>query len=358
MRVLITGICGFVGCQLALRLREHISELDVFGVDNLSRPGSWLNVATLQHCGIRVLHGDIRCSSDLASIPQIDWVIDAAANPSVIAGVDDRTNSRQLVETNLGGTINLLELCRERTAGLILLSTSRVYSIPPLAAVKTHVVQDAFVPTTDQLFPPGLSPLGISEDFSTASPVSLYGATKLASEHLALEYAEAFGFPVFVNRCGVLAGAGQFAQPSQGIFAFWIHSFRERRPLRYIGFDGGGYQVRDCLHPTDLAKLIAMQLTQSTVGKPRVLNVAGGRDNSMSLRQLTGWCESRFQRMPVGTEPISRPYDLPWLVLDSQQTADVWNWRVETPLTAILTEIADFADQHPDWLSLTSGEVR
>ena len=50
---------------------------------------------------------------------------------------------------------------------------------------------------------------GIAEEFSTASPVSLYGSTKLASEVLATEYGAAFGFPVRINRCGVLAGAGQ-----------------------------------------------------------------------------------------------------------------------------------------------------
>jgi len=57
---------------------------------------------------------------------------------------------------------------------------------------------------------------------STQAPISLYGSTKLACEVLALECGEAFGFPVWVNRCGVLAGAGQFGTPDQGIFAFWV----------------------------------------------------------------------------------------------------------------------------------------
>jgi CDP-paratose 2-epimerase len=65
--------------------------------------------------------------------------------------------------------------------------------------------------------------------------------------------AKAFDFPVHVNRCGVLAGAGQFGKADQGIFAFWVHSYRNKRPLKFIGFDGAGHQVRDCLHPSDLA---------------------------------------------------------------------------------------------------------
>ena len=42
-------------------------------------------------------------------------------------------------------------------------------------------------------------------------------------ETLALEYGEAFGLPVLINRCGVLAGAGQFGRTDQGIFAYWIN---------------------------------------------------------------------------------------------------------------------------------------
>ena len=86
-------------------------------------------------------------------------------------------------------------------------------------------------------------------DFSTAAPVSLYGATKLASEIMALEYGGAFDFPVWITRCGVLAGAGQFGTPAQGIFAFWVNAHLRRRPLRYIGFNGTGYQARDAFHP-------------------------------------------------------------------------------------------------------------
>ena len=47
----------------------------------------------------------------------------------------------------------------------------------------------------------------------------------------------------------MLSGAAQFGKADQGIFAFWLHSWREQRPLKYIGFNGQGYQVRHCLHP-------------------------------------------------------------------------------------------------------------
>jgi CDP-paratose 2-epimerase len=175
--------------------------------------------------GIKFLHGDIRLASDFETMPRVDWVIDAAANPSVLAGVDGLTSSRQLVEHNLQGTVNILEYCRRSGAGFVLLSTSRVYSIASLAEIAVEPVDEAFRLKPDQQLPYGLSETGVSESFSTTPPLSLYGSTKLASEILALEYGETYGFPVWINRCGVLAGAGQFGRSDQGIFAYWINAW-------------------------------------------------------------------------------------------------------------------------------------
>jgi len=78
------------------------------------RPGSETNRLKLKRAGIRVIHGDVRQASDFETLPDVDWVIDAAANPSVMAGVDGRSSSRQLVEHNLCGTLNILEYCRAK----------------------------------------------------------------------------------------------------------------------------------------------------------------------------------------------------------------------------------------------------
>src|SRR5262245_56692593 len=93
VQVLITGICGFAGSTLAKSLFEHIEDLSVCGIDNLMRPGSELNRTVLRRTGVTVFHGDIRNASDLESLPKVDWVIDAAANPSVLAGVNESTSS-------------------------------------------------------------------------------------------------------------------------------------------------------------------------------------------------------------------------------------------------------------------------
>lgn len=352
-RLLITGICGFVGSSIAHSFAELGTDFKIVGIDNLIRPGSELNRPLLKKIGVEFHHGDIRNGSDLETIGPVDWVIDAAANPSVLAGIDGKTSSRQLVEHNLGGTINLLEYCKKHSSGLILLSTSRVYSIQALSKIEVEIHEHAYSPKLPIKAFPGFSLNGIAESFSTSAPISLYGATKLTSEILALEYSDSFEFPCWINRCGVLAGGGQFGRSDQGIFAYWLHSHKAKRPLKYIGFDGNGYQVRDCLHPRDLVSLLTKQIFEPKTSKPRISNVSGGIESARSLHQLTTWCDSRFGSHKVTTCPEVRPYDLPWVVLDSSQAEKVWNWQPKTPTEEILDEIALHAENNPNWLKMS-----
>jgi UDP-glucose 4-epimerase len=120
MKILITGICGFTGSTLAQTFKEFDLAIELWGIDNLLRRGSEQNRAPLRASEVHVFHGDVRCRSDLDVVPEVQWVIDAAANPSVLAGVNGESSSRQLLEHNLVGTINLLEFCKRTGVGLIL----------------------------------------------------------------------------------------------------------------------------------------------------------------------------------------------------------------------------------------------
>ena len=352
MKILITGICGFAGSSIAKTLLQHHSNLQIIGLDNFSRKGSELNISTLTNLGINLIRGDIRSQSDMDALPKVDWVIDCAANPSVLAGIDGQSSSRQLMEHNLLGTINLLEYCKSHKAGLILLSTSRIYSASELASLPIKSSDDRFELQVCDVS--GASSFGISEDFPTTAPLSLYGASKLASETLILEYGECFDFPVWINRCGVLAGAGQFGKADQGIFSFWIHSYREKKPLKYIGFNGTGHQVRDALHPKDLVPLLSRQMFEPDWDAPKVINLGGGVTNSLSLRELSSWCEDRFGQNEVLASQDERPMDAPWIVMDSTTAQNAWNWGVKTRIDQILEEIANHAEKNPHWLKLTS----
>jgi CDP-paratose 2-epimerase len=353
MKILITGVCGFVGSALAQCLLERTESLSLCGIDNFMRAGSETNRSRLKQLGVQVFHGDIRNASDFEALPKADWVIDAAANPSVLAGVNGSGTSRQLFEHNLAGLINVLEYCKTHRAGLMVLSSSRVYSIPALVGLPLQKTALAFRLDSSKPLPRGVSACGIDTEFSTEPPISLYGSTKLASEVLALEYGLAFGFPVWIDRCGVLAGAGQFGTPDQGIFSYWINAHLRRRPLRYIGFQGTGHQVRDAFHPRDLAALLQAQMSDMRAAGRRVYTAGGGPANAMSLGQLTAWCDATFGRYQPQADERQRLYDIPWVVMDSRGAANDFAWHNTTHLPDVLEEIARHAERHPEWLEVS-----
>ena len=203
MKILVTGGCGFVGAALCRRFLASRTGLAITVLDSLRRRGSETNVDDLRARGVGVVHGDVRVPADIDPLGPFDWVIDAAAEPSVLAGTaaDAHTGRRGLVDHNLLGTVNLLEAAARWRAGVVLLSTSRVYSIPALAALPLAERPGrggaAFAIDRGRPLPAGVSAAGLTEVFTTAAPVSLYGATKLAGETLseddALDALEAVG---------------------------------------------------------------------------------------------------------------------------------------------------------------------
>ena len=345
MRIIITGAAGFVGSGIIRYLREHYINAELIGIDNLSRRGSEYNISVLQQLGCKFVHGDIRCKEDIDDLPKADWIIDCAAIPTVTAGVDGGTH--QLINNNLTGTIYLLEKCRRDNSGFIILSTSRVYSIEALTGIPLTEKEDHFGIKERVALPHGFSEYGVSETFSTAAPVSLYGATKLASEILALEYHYTFGFPVWINRCGVIAGPGQFGKIDQGIFSFWVYQYLLDLPISFIGFGGKGKQVRDFLHPFDVFRLVQKQIEQPTTKAPRTINIGGGINCAWSLLQLDRFCKQTLQiDKVINSVAETRGFDIPLYVTDNRQALQHWNWQPSFTAEQIMGQIIEYGSQH------------
>ena len=335
MRILISGGAGFVGSSLARAFRGDGHEVVAF--DNLRRRGSELNLAAFKAEGIGFQHGDVRVAADWADLPgDYDLVIDAAAEPSVHAGTAGGS-PRYVLDTNLVGTLNCLEFCSRRAPRLLFLSTSRVYSIAPLQALDRREGEARFELTAQGR---GVSPRGIAEDFAVDQPRSFYGASKLASELLVQEYAAAGRVAAVIDRCGVIAGPGQFGKVDQGVFTLWVARHLLGGALAYHGYGGSGKQVRDLLHPADLYDLLQRQVANLEDHSGAVFNVGGGLECSTSLLEYTGHCQAATgNTIEMGRVPETNPVDVPLYLSDNTKVERAFGWTPQRGVGDIVSDI-------------------
>ena len=347
-RILVTGGAGFVGSAMALGLKARYNNSQVTVLDNLKRRGSELNLPRFKQAGIEFVQGDIRSPEDLdVNLLKPDLIVECSAEPSVLAGY---SSPGYVLQTNLVGTINCLELARQAKADFLFFSTSRVY---PVAAITQLSYQETATRLTlleDQSLP-GVSAAGIAEDFPLEGARSLYGATKLASELLITEYAEAYGLRAVINRCGVLTGPWQMGKVDQGVFALWMLAHYFDRSLKYIGFGGTGKQVRDFLHIDDLLDLVYLQLDSWEQVHGQVFNVGGGVENSLSLLETTQLCEQITGRqISIQASIEDRPGDIPIFITDSRKVQAKLGWQPQRDALQTLTDIYHWVDQNAEVL--------
>ena len=346
-RILITGGAGFIGSNLAVHLRTSWPSATVVCLDNLYRKGSELNLPRLREHGIAFHRGDIRQPEAFPPGP-FDYLVECSAEPSVLAG--QQGSPDYLFQTNLVGAYHCLEKARQWGAGLLFLSTSRVY---PVARLENHPWEETptrFVWRDDGT--PGITSEGVSESLDLTGARSLYGSTKLAAELFIEEYRSAYGLKAVVNRCGVIAGPWQFGKVDQGVIAHWVMAHLFERPLTYIGYGGQGKQVRDILHVQDLCELITLQLNHFEDWEGWIGNVAGGLANSLSLGELTDLCQSVIGRtVPITADLRARPSDLRIFIADCTRLFAHTTWRPERTTKQIVEDIATWATLHQQALS-------
>lgn len=338
-RILITGGAGFVGSSLARSFKATLPDVEIIVFDNLHRRGSEGNIIKFPSEGIHFVHGDIRCRSDFDELAkkEFDVFIEASAEPSVLAGLDG--NPSYVIDTNLLGTLNCLELARHNSKCFLFLSTSRVYSIEPLKQIRLSEDKTRFNLAAAQSIP-GVGPKGISESFPTSEARSLYGATKLASEIMIQEYSYEYNLPAIINRCGVICGAGQFGKVDQGVFALWMKNHVNGEPLKYTGFGGTGKQVRDLLSPKDLFQLLLKQLCPQKNLWGKVFNVGGGIKGSTSLLELTELCKKiSGKSVPIAAHSESASVDIPLFISDNSLVETTFGWKPSCSVEEIMQDI-------------------
>ena len=320
MNILITGGCGFVGSNLAIFLKKKIKNIKITSLDNLYRKGSEINLNRLKKFKIKNIKKDISDEKNLLSLNKFDLIIDCCAEPAI---EKSRYEQDRVFQTNLIGTFNILKKCAKDRADIIFLSSSRVYSI--------EKINNIFKKKKTFL---------IDESFSTLSPKSLYGFTKLSSEELIKEFSYIYKFKYIINRFGVIAGPWQFGKQDQGFVSLWTISHFLKKNLNYIGYGGTGKQIRDVLHIDDVCKLIYLQILQLKKINNHTFAVGGGKKNSINLKELTTLCENiTGNKIKFGRIKKTSIYDIPYFITRNNKVKKFYNWQPILDISKIVYDI-------------------
>jgi UDP-glucuronate 4-epimerase len=258
-KVLITGGAGFIGSHLARSLvaaGAKVGILDNFD-DFYSPQAKRQNIKDL---AAEVFVADIRDAAQLQQVANRGW--DSIVHLAALAGVRPSiANPRAYIETNVTGTLNVLEAARAAGIGQVVFgSSSSVYG----ASGKGPFKESSPLPAT-------LSP---------------YAATKVAGEQLCSVYSHLHGIRCIMLRFFTVYGPGQ--RPDLAISKF-TRAILEGRP---IPFHGDGSSQRDYTHVSDIVAGISAALNYRKTPY-EVFNLGSGRRITLAnlvetLERITG----------------------------------------------------------------------
>jgi CDP-paratose 2-epimerase len=314
MKILIAGGMGFIGTNVAKEAVKRGHKVVIF--DSLIRKGSEENIGLVDAEFIR---GDVRCTEDFGKFKDIDAIYNFSANPGIPWSIASPLYD---FNVNAGGALNLLEY--SRTHGkipVIFASTNKVYSeeINELP-IEKKATRYEWVDKKYQ---------GIPVDFPMDSrgkyPHSPYGCSKAAADLYHQEYFHIFGVPTVINRMSCIYGYYQKGVADQG----WIDWF-----VRQIAFGNGkleiygdGYQVRDMLFGTDVARLYLDELENIEKVKGQVFNVGGGMVNTLSLIEAIKYIEGLTGKKANLSYFPERPADQRIYISDISKVEKMLNWK-------------------------------
>ena len=313
MNILVIGGAGFIGCNVAQFYASRGE--DVVLLDNLSRPGSSLNVAYLteKYKNVKFIYADIRTLYDLNPVfrnQSFDVVFHLTAQVAVTKSVE---NPREDFDINALGTFNVLESMRavNSNALLIYASTNKVYG-----AMEDVVIVEKNARYQYRDFPDGISE---TRPLDFHSP---YGCSKGAADQYVRDYSRIYGLNTVVFRQSCIYGYRQFGIEDQG----WVAWFTIAATFGgKITIYGDGKQVRDVLFIDDLVQAYDLAVNNKDIVNGQVYNIGGGYFQ-MSLLELLN-----YLRKYVGSEIFIqyddwRPGDQRVYVSDISKAKNDLNW--------------------------------
>ncbi len=265
MRVLVTGGAGFIGSAL-VRYLVHEKGYEVLNVDKLTYAGNPASLSLVDdQPNYRFLKADICDEGAMRTAFETfrpNRVMHLAAESHVDRSI---TGARAFVETNVMGTMTLLEVARAYWSNL------------------TAEEQNAFRflhVSTDEVYG-SLGDDGLFTETTPYDPSSPYSASKAASDHLAKAWARTYGMPIVVSNCSNNYGPYHF--PEKLIPLIILNALDGRRLPVY----GKGENVRDWLYVDDHARALDTIISNGRIGE--TYNV-GGRNERRNIDVVLRIC--------------------------------------------------------------------
>lgn len=315
MTVLVTGCAGFIGWKVTELLLQ--SGHAVIGVDNMNdaydtQLKCWRLSKLVAETGFTFRRLDItdRCSlSAMFQHSTFDSVINLAARAGVRQSLEDPWTYYQ---TNLTGTLNLLEGCREKgVRKFVLASTSSVY---------------------------GDGERPFREDAPADHPLSPYAASKKAAEGVCYAYHHAYGLDVTVLRYFTVYGPA--GRPDMAIYRF-IAWTAEGKPLALFG---DGSQERDFTYVDDIAGGTLLAL------KPMGFEVINlGSDRPVALKEVIGMVEEVVGRPASIQQKQVHPADVQATWADITKARHLLGWEPKVTLPEGLCLAAAWYNDNHSW---------
>ena len=332
MKILITGGCGFVGSNVALKLdQEH----EVFCLDNLSKSESKLNEKLLQKRDIHVLKGNIsdkKFIEDLIEDLKPDCLIHLAAQVAMTNSIEDPQND---FDINLVGTFNLINAINNfsKQTKFINISTNKVYG--DLVWDKIEELETRF------------SSIQNNDGYDENTPLAFsgpYGCSKGSAEQYVLDYKKTFDLNATSLRLSSIYGPNQYATFNQGWIGWFLQYVNENKHKEIIEVPvhGNGKQVRDILFIDDFVELIILIINNFAQVNGEVFNIGGSLKNSLSIIELLQKSENIFginSKFEISKKEW-RPADQKFYVSNISKINKKLDW---IPLTSLDTGLDSFA---------------
>ncbi len=293
MKILVTGGAGFLGRWVVKKLLDMGHEVVV--LDDLSN-GSEKNIEEFRGSDrFSFMHGSVTNLPDLKKAFPVDMCIHCAAQINVQESLD---HPGRAFNSNVLGTYNVLNSCKDAKAKLVLIGTCMVYDLSDGKPIsEKHAVL----------------------------PKSPYAGSKLAAEELALSYYYAYGMPVVVLRPFNIYGPFQKTNMEGGVVSVFIKRFLDVQDLNIFG---DGTQTRDLLYVEDCADFVlAAAFSEKAVGE--VINAGTGKDISINgLAQLICEDKGRIKHIPHHHPQA----EIARLICDYSKAKKLLGWNPKTSL--------------------------